>query len=73
MLPDGYLALTAMQMISRKLRLNVLTMLYQNACLLVLSFPGSFINKNAITHKTKSISAVVSSTPEILENFAKKM
>jgi len=35
-------------MISRKRRLNVLTTLQQNACLLVLSVSGSFVNKNAI-------------------------
>jgi len=52
-LPDGYLALSPMQTISRKRRLNVLTTLYQNACLLVLSLPGGFVNKNAIKHTVK--------------------
>jgi len=43
-----------METISRKRRLNVLTTLYQNACLLLLSLPGSFVNKNAIKHKIKA-------------------
>jgi len=51
--PEDYLALSPMEMISRKRCLNVLTTLYQNACLLVLSLPGSFVNKNAIKHKIK--------------------
>jgi len=51
--PECYLALSPMKTISRKRRLNVLTTLYQNACLLVLSLPGCFVNKNAIKHKIK--------------------
>jgi len=52
-LPENYLALSPMETILRKRHLNVLTTLYQNACLLVLSLPGSFANKNAIKHKIK--------------------
>jgi len=51
--PENYLTLSPMETISRKRRLNVLTTLYQNACLLLLSLPGSFANKNAIKHKIK--------------------
>jgi len=51
--PENYLTLSPMETISRKQRLNVLITLYQNACLLVLSLPGSFVNKNAIKHKIK--------------------
>jgi len=51
--PNGYLALSPIFMISRKRRSNVLTTLQQNACLLVLSVSGSFVNKNSIKHVTK--------------------
>jgi len=48
--PNGYLALSHIFIFSRKRRLNVLIMLQQNACLLVLSVSGSFVNKNAKSH-----------------------
>ena len=53
-IPAGFIfTMSSPETILRKRRLNVLTTLYQNACLLVLSFPGSFVNKNAIKHKIK--------------------
>jgi len=51
--PENYLTLSPMETISRKRRLNVLTTLYQNACLLLLSLPGNFVNKNAIKQRQK--------------------
>ena len=54
-LPDDYLALSTMQTISKKtaFELEALTSLYQNVCLLGLSFAVSFVNKNAIKRNVK--------------------
>jgi len=50
---------------------EVLTSLYQNACLLVLSLAISFVNKNAIKHNIKVSVLLCHPRLRFLGNFAK--